>query len=48
MNKVKVFRLVFLAIFLFSSASYGADQPVKQLQAFLKLQNHLRLILSKY
>jgi len=41
MNKVKVFRLAFLAIFLFSSISYAADQPVKQLQAFLKASKSL-------
>jgi outer membrane lipoprotein carrier protein len=42
MNKITVFRLIFLAvIFLVNSASYGADEPVKQLQAFLTASKSL-------
>jgi outer membrane lipoprotein carrier protein len=41
MNKVIFFRLIFLTFFLFNSASYAADQPVKQLQAFLKASKSL-------
>jgi len=41
MNKINVFRLGFLAFFLFSSAGFAADEPVKQLQAFLKASKSL-------
>jgi outer membrane lipoprotein carrier protein len=41
MNKTTIFRLIFLAFFLVNSASYGADEPVKQLQAFLKASKSL-------
>src|SRR5664279_3209317 len=41
MNKVNVFRLVFLALLFFNCISYSADQPVKQLQAFLKASKSL-------
>ena len=36
MNKSSIFRLIFLAVFLVNSVSYAAEEPVKQLQAFLK------------
>ncbi len=41
MNKVNVFRLICVALFLFSSAGYSADEPVKKLQAFLKSSKSL-------
>ena len=41
MTKITVFCLGFLAFFLFGSAGYAADQPVKQLQAFLKSSKSL-------
>jgi outer membrane lipoprotein-sorting protein len=52
MNKVNVFRLICVALFLFSSAGYSADEPVKKLQAFLKSSKSLtadfkRVILIK-
>ena len=40
-NKVNVFRLICVALFLFSSAGYSADEPVKKLQAFLKTSKSL-------
>ncbi|MDD1628281.1 MAG: outer membrane lipoprotein chaperone LolA [Methylococcaceae bacterium] len=41
MNKMTIFRLIFLALFLVNSASYAADEPIKQLQAFLKASKSL-------
>jgi outer membrane lipoprotein carrier protein len=42
MNKITVIRLIFLAaIFFVNSASYGADEPVQRLQAFLQASRSL-------
>ncbi|WP_262965785.1 outer membrane lipoprotein chaperone LolA [Methylobacter psychrophilus] len=41
MNKIIVFRLIFLVFFLGNSASYAADEPIKQLQAFLTASKSL-------
>ena len=41
MNKSSIFRLIFLTFFLINSPSYAADEPVKQLQAFLKASKSL-------
>ena len=41
MNKINVFRLVFLAFYLFSNTVFATDEPVKQLQAFLKATKSL-------
>ncbi len=41
MNKINVFRLAFLAFYLFSSTGFATDEPVKQLQAFLKATKSL-------
>ncbi|UOA08867.1 outer membrane lipoprotein chaperone LolA [Methylobacter sp. S3L5C] len=41
MNKIIVFRLIFLAFFFTNSISYAADEPIKQLQAFLKASTSL-------
>ncbi len=41
MNKIIVFRLIFLAFFFTNSASYAAEEPIKQLQAFLKASTSL-------
>jgi len=41
MNKTTIFRLIFVAFFLVNSASYAAEEPVKQLQAFLKASKSL-------
>ena len=41
MNKINVFRLVFLAFYLFSNTVFATDEPVKQLQAFLKASKSL-------
>ena len=41
MNKITIFRLIFLTILLVNSASYAADEPVEQLQAFLKASKSL-------
>ncbi len=41
MIKMIIFRLIFLTFFFINSASYAADEPVKQLQAFLKASKSL-------
>ena len=41
MNKSSIFRLIFLAVFLVNSVSFAAEEPVKQLQAFLKASKSL-------
>lgn len=41
MNKITIFRLIFLTFLLVNSASYAADEPVEQLQAFLKASKSL-------
>jgi outer membrane lipoprotein carrier protein len=41
MNKIIVFRLIFLVFFLANSTSYAADEPIKQLQAFLTASKSL-------
>ncbi|MDD5461026.1 MAG: outer membrane lipoprotein chaperone LolA [Methylococcales bacterium] len=41
MNKVNFFSVIFLTFLCFNSAGYAADQPVKQLQAFLKASRSL-------
>ena len=41
MNKSSIFRLIFVAFFLVNSASYAAEEPVRQLQAFLKASKSL-------
>jgi outer membrane lipoprotein carrier protein len=41
MNKVNFFSLIFLAFLCFHNAGYAADQPVNQLQAFLKASRSL-------
>ena len=41
MNKSSIFRLIFFVVFLVNGVSYGADEPVKQLQAFLKASKSL-------
>ncbi|MEI7995472.1 MAG: outer membrane lipoprotein chaperone LolA [Methylococcaceae bacterium] len=41
MNKSYIFRLIYLAVFLVNSVSYATEEPVKQLQAFLKASKSL-------
>jgi len=41
MNKSSIFRLIFFVVFLVNGVSYGAGEPVKQLQAFLKASKSL-------
>jgi len=41
MNKTTLCRLILVAFLLVNSASYAADEPVKQLQAFLKASKSL-------
>ncbi len=41
MIKMIIFRLIFLTFFFINGASYAADEPVKQLQAFLKASKSL-------
>ena len=41
MIKMIIFRLIFLTFFFINSAGYAADEPVKQLQAFLKASKSL-------
>jgi outer membrane lipoprotein carrier protein len=41
MNKSSIFRLIFFVVFLVNGVSYGADEPVNQLQAFLKASKSL-------
>ena len=41
MNKITIFRLIFLAFLLVNSACYAADEPVEQLQAFLTASKSL-------
>ena len=41
MPKIYTLSLILLAFFLVNTTSYGADEPVKQLQAFLKSSKSL-------
>ena len=41
MIKMIIFRLIFLTFFFINSPGYAADEPVKQLQAFLKASKSL-------
>jgi outer membrane lipoprotein carrier protein len=41
MIKINLLRLLFLAFFIVATPSYSADEPVKQLQAFLKSSTSL-------
>ena len=41
MIKMIIFRLIFLTFFFINGTSYAADEPVKQLQAFLKASKSL-------
>ncbi|MCX7106083.1 MAG: outer membrane lipoprotein chaperone LolA [Methylococcales bacterium] len=41
MIKINLLRLLFLAFFVITTPSYSADEPVKQLQVFLKSSNSL-------